>query len=74
MRLEIQGYNEACGVWEEHEKRIVIKRDQLRDLVSFAGTLLHETSHAISGASDITIEFENELTHLLGKLSETNLK
>lgn len=74
MRLEIKGYNEACGVWEEHEKRIVIKRDQLRDLVSFAGTLLHETSHAISGASDITIEFENELTHLLGKLSETNLK
>ena len=74
MRLESQGYNEACGVWEEHEKRIVIKRGQLRDLVSFAGTLLHETSHAISGASDITIEFENELTHLLGKLSETNLK
>jgi len=74
MRLETQGHNEACGVWEEHEKRIVIKRDQLRDLVDFAGTLLHETSHATSGATDITIEFENELTHLLGKLSETNLK
>lgn len=74
MRLETQGYDEACGVWEEHEKRIVIKRDQLKDLVSFAGTLLHETAHAISGTSDITIEFENELTHLLGKLSETSLK
>ena len=74
MRLETQGYDEACGVWEEHEKRIVIKRDQLKDLVSFAGTLLHETAHAISGTSDITIEFENELTYLLGKLSETSLK
>lgn len=74
MRLKTQGYDEACGVWEEHEKRIVIKRDQLEDLVSFAGTLLHETAHAISGTSDITIEFENELTHLLGKLSETSLK
>lgn len=74
MRLETQGYAEACGVWERHEKRIVIKRDQLKDIVSFAGTLLHETSHAISEAPDITIEFENELTHLLGKLSETNMK
>lgn len=74
MRLETQGYDEARGVWEEHEKRIIIKRDQFKDLVSFAGTLLHETAHAISGASDITIEFENELTQLLGKLSETSLK
>lgn len=69
MRSEAHGYAEACGVWEEHEKRIVIRRDQLRDIVSFAGTLLHEAAHAISGASDITIEFENELTHFLGKLS-----
>lgn len=73
MRLETQGYDEASGVWEEDEKRIIIKRTQLKDIVSFAGTLLHETAHAISGASDITIEFENELTELLGKISEKNL-
>jgi hypothetical protein len=73
MRLETQGYDEASGVWEEEEKRIIIKRTQLKNLVSFAGTLLHETAHAISGASDITIEFENELTELLGKVSEKNL-
>lgn len=73
MRLETQGYDEASGVWEEDEKRIIIKRTQLKSLVSFAGTLLHETAHAISGASDITIEFENELTELLGKISEKNL-
>ena len=74
MRMEPTNYMEACGVWEEHENRIVIKRDQLKDIVSFAGTLLHETTHAISGATDITIEFENKLTHFLGKLSEANLK
>ena len=74
MRLETLGYDEACGVWEEKENRIVIKRNQLKYMVSFAGILLHETAHAICEASDITIEFENELTHLLGKLSEKNLK
>jgi len=73
MRLETQGYDEASGVWEEDEKRIIIKRTQLKNLISFAGTLLHETAHAISGASDITIEFENELTELLGRISEKNL-
>jgi len=74
MRLKTQGYNEACGIWEESENRIIIKRDQLKDLTSFAGTLLHETAHALSDASDITIEFENELTYLLGKLTNNMLK
>jgi len=73
MRLETQGYNEACGIWEESENRIIIKRDQLEDLTSFAGTLIHETAHALSNASDITIEFENELTYLLGKLTNNML-
>lgn len=73
MRLEVQGYDEACGVWEKNTSRIIIKRDQLKNILSFAGTLLHETAHAISDASDISLEFEIELTHLLGKLSETSL-
>jgi hypothetical protein len=74
MRLETQGYDEASGVWEEDEKRIIIKRSQLKNLVSFAGTLLHETAHATSMASDITIEFENELTEYLGEISSKELK
>ncbi len=40
----------------------------------FAGTLLHEAAHAISGASDVTTNFEIELTRLLGLASSKSLK
>jgi hypothetical protein len=66
MRLE-KGF-EAAGLWQAQEKRIVIKRSELRDAASFAGTLLHEAAHARSGATDCTREFEGELTRLLGLL------
>ena len=56
------------GVWEQYEARVVIKRSQLRDLESYAGTLLHEAAHALSGASDATREFELSLTHIIGKI------
>lgn len=43
---------ETVGLWEpENENRILIKRNQLNELNSYAGTLLHECAHAISGAS-----------------------
>lgn len=66
MRLDVQGNGEALGVWEEQTGRIIIKRSQLRGLVGYAGTLLHEAAHARSGAADITRMFEQELTLLLG--------
>jgi hypothetical protein len=65
MRREDAGF-EAAGVWESDKRRIVIKRDQLRNLANYAGTLLHETAHAISHADDISREFESALTELLG--------
>lgn len=72
MRLE-KGF-EAVGLWESKEQRIVIKRTQLRDQPSFAGTLLHEVAHAISGAPDCNEDFESELTRLLGLVSCAYLK
>ena len=53
-----------CG----NRKRIVflIKRNQLNELNSYAGTLLHECAHAISGASDVSRDFETELTNVIG--------
>jgi hypothetical protein len=33
----------------------------------FLGTLLHEVAHAYSGAPDVDEEFEQALTHLLGR-------
>jgi hypothetical protein len=53
-------------LWEPQEGRIVIRYDNLKDLGSYAGILLHEVAHARSGATDCTRKFENELTDLLG--------
>ena len=57
------------GVWLEDEGLIVIRRDQLRSIEDFAGTLLHELVHATSGSEDQSIGFENQLTALIGKLA-----
>ena len=35
---------------------------------TFAGTVLHELSHALSGAPDMSIEFEQKLTEELGAI------
>ena len=71
MRLE--GLQEAVGVWEPYEERIVIKRSQLRSLEDYAGTLLHEAAHATSRAPDVSQRFEDELTRALGTVSSTSL-
>jgi len=66
MRLNEAGSSQVLGLWEEAEHRIVIRRDQLRSAASFCGVLLHEVSHAVSGASDNTMEFEDALTERMG--------
>lgn len=73
MRREQSGM-EAAGLWEANKKQIVIKQDQLKDLRLYAGTLLHETSHALSGAGDVSREFEEQLTQLLGLVSSKATK
>lgn len=74
MRLETKGYQEAVGMWDGQTQRIIIKRSQLKHLKDYAGTLLHEIAHARSGATDITREFEQELTNLLGLALQNVLK
>ncbi len=68
MRREDSGM-EAVGLWEPNKERVVIKRDQLKKIVLYAATLLHETGHALSGAGDVSREFESELTNIIGKIS-----
>lgn len=68
MREEGHG-TDAGGIWEPDTGRIIIKRTKLNSVESYAGTLLHEMVHAISGTEDMTIDFENELTHMIGKIS-----
>jgi hypothetical protein len=68
MRLADGEFREACGVWDPAAGRIVVKRDTLGSLERFAGTVLHEVAHAVSGAPDVSRRFEEALTDELGRL------
>jgi hypothetical protein len=68
MRPNLTTGTEELGLWETDEGRIIIKRSQLRSLESFAGTLLHEAVHARTGYEDVSRDFEDALTALLGTI------
>ncbi|HTZ25944.1 MAG TPA: hypothetical protein VMC83_18260 [Streptosporangiaceae bacterium] len=53
-------------MWEPGDGQIIIKRTQLQSVAMFAGTVLHELSHALSDAPDVSLEFEEKLTQELG--------
>ena len=74
MRPDFTSMQDAVGLWESDKRRIIIKRSQLRSLEAFAGTLLHEITHARTGYDDVTREFEEGLTSALGKVSTRALK
>ena len=64
----------VAGLWKPDENVIIIKRSQLSDLKSFAGTLLHEIAHAASGFHDVDRDFEVVLTDFLGKTGSDALR
>lgn len=66
MRRDFNTGTDALGLWDSESSSIVIRRDQLGSVDAFAGVLLHEIAHARTGHDDVTREFENELTELLG--------
>ena len=66
MRLMDGRYQEAVGVWEPADGEIIVRRTQLRSVAMFAATVLHEVSHALSDAPDVSLEFEEKLTQELG--------
>lgn len=74
MRKDFLSYEDTLGLWEPSERRIVILRNQLQNLESYAGTLLHEVAHVESGASDVSRSFEKELTSFLGKITKKSLE
>ncbi len=71
MRSTMSTMIDAAGVWEE--PYIIIKRAELRELKSYAGTLLHEAAHASSGAEDVNRDFELKLSEFLGTVAEKAL-
>jgi hypothetical protein len=73
MRLMPGEYQEANGLWDPNEGWIVVKRSQLRTLRQFAGTVLHEVTHAVSDTEDVSLEFEVALTDEIGTIAERGL-
>jgi len=69
MRKELGSFTEADGLWDPQNQRIIVKRTQLKSLHDYAGTLLHETAHAVGGAPDVSREFEQHLTAMLGLIA-----
>jgi hypothetical protein len=74
MRPDFGTGRECQGLWEAEKRRIIIKRSELATINSFAGTLLHEITHANSGCADVSREFENALTEVIGQLSGACLR
>lgn len=60
----------TVGLWQPDKRRILIKRTQLSDISKFAGTLLHECAHALSGHDDVSRDFEKMLTEFLGIIAK----
>ena len=74
MRPDLGTGRECLGLWESEKKRIIVKRTELTSITSFAGTLLHEITHARSGAPDVSRDFESALTEVIGQLSTVCLR
>lgn len=73
MRVDFATGRDALGLWDSATNSIVIRRDQLGSLSSFAGTLLHELVHARTGYDDVTRSFESALTDVIGKTAAAAL-
>jgi hypothetical protein len=73
MRPDFLTGSTTQGLWDEASRSIIILRKQLASLEDFAGTLLHEIAHAKTGYDDVSQEFENALTEMLGQVAALRL-
>lgn len=61
------------GIWEAEQRRIIIKRSALRSVSIYAGTLLHEATHVVTDAPDVSLAFEVGLSVVAGAVADTAL-
>jgi hypothetical protein len=66
MRPSIAEGMHPVGFWEPATGRVIVHRSQLQSVQAFAGTLLHELTHARTGAFDVSRAFELGLTEVIG--------
>ncbi len=74
MIKDPNSFKEADGVCNVRTGIIIIKRSTLESLAKYAGTLLHEVGHVERGAPDLTRDFEDELTDLIGRICSRALR
>lgn len=74
MRQDFLTGHDALGLWDPETRCIVIRRDQLQSVDRFAAVYLHEIAHARTGYDDVTRDFENELTDMLGQTASAALR
>ena len=74
MRKDFLSEDETLGLWDSNTRTIIILRKQLNSIRDYAGTLIHEATHAKSGLADVTREFETQLTAAIGLVCEKALK
>lgn len=73
MRISPTGSAEVLGTWDQGSGQIVIRRDQLVSMAAYAGTLLHEVTHARTQTVDVTRDFEEALTATTGSVAQKAL-
>lgn len=61
--------DDTLGEWIGYQNTIVIRRDMLKTDNAFLSTIIHEYTHATSGKSDCTRDFEIALTDVTGSLA-----
>jgi hypothetical protein len=66
MRPALGTLIQTEGLWEAVEGRIIIKRSALKEVELYAGVLIHELTHVLGGAPDVSREFEDGLTLMTG--------
>lgn len=66
--------SQAVGLWDPKTRIVWIKRSQLRSVEEFAGTLIHECTHATSREDDVSRAFEEALTRNLGRQAAYHLR
>lgn len=74
MRPDYLARDQTLGLWEAETGRVIIKRSQLASVARFAGTLLHELTHARTGFPDVSRDFEGALTDVIGTVVAAQYK
>jgi hypothetical protein len=74
MRPDYLTADQPLGLWEAATGRVIIKRSELASLARFAGTFLHELTHARTGFCDVSRDFEGALTDVIGAVVAAHYK